>query len=128
MKVTFEKDYRSRYTLEELDQAKAVITCEKEYDTMTPKEWAETAASVAARVKGDTLAEILTATATTAKNGRIGYDDFCGGSGWFDVWIEYTAETCRGFIKGGAYLSDIWSISADDDRTEYAYIRYFTER
>lgn len=127
MKVTFEKDYRSRYTLEELDQAKAVIACMKDYDE-TPKSAAETAASAAAALKGDGLRAILTAEATTAKNGRIGYDETCGGSGWFDVWIDYTAETWRGFIKGGAYLSDIWRISADDDRTEHAYIRYFTEK
>lgn len=47
MKVTLDKEYRQRYTLEELDRAKAVIAYEKENDVITAKEWAEYAISEA---------------------------------------------------------------------------------
>ena len=41
MKVKLDKNYRSIYTLEEYDMAKAVIANEKEYDAESPKYWAE---------------------------------------------------------------------------------------
>ena len=123
MKVTLEKNYRSIYTLEEYDMAKAVIANEKEYDEESPKYWAEYAAREALKGEDESLIEVLTAEATTAKNHRIEWDRYCEGGGKMDVYIRFLAETTRGFIKGGAYLSDIWETGG----TEYKqnmYIRW----
>lgn len=121
MKVTLDKEYRQRYTLEDLDRAKAVIAYEKENDGMTAKEWAEYAINEATKNTADTVMEILKVTASTARNGRI-WEAYGEGTGNFDVWIEATAETYEGFIKVGAYLSDIWKSGAEDYR-KHMYIR-----
>lgn len=122
MKVRLEKDYRSIYTLEEYDMAKAVIANEKEYDEESPKEWAEYAAREALKGEKDYLIEVLSAEATTAKNRRIEWDRFCEGSGKMDVYIRFLAETTKGFIRGGAYLSDIWG-TGDTEYKHHMYIR-----
>lgn len=123
MKVRLEKDYRKLYTLEELDMAKAVIANEKEYDEESPKYWAEYAAVEALKGEDEYLVEVLSAEATTAKNRRIEWDRFCEGSGQMDVYIRFLAETSRGFIKGGAYLSDIWGRGGTEYK-QHMYIRY----
>lgn len=124
MKVTLDKEYRQRYTLEDLDRAKAVIKYEKEYDGETPKGWAEYAVNEAIKNTDDSVIEILKATATTARNGRI-WEVYGEDTGNFDVWIEATAETYDGFIKVGAYLSDIWKSGAEDYK-KHMYIRRAT--
>ena len=110
MKVTLEKDYRKFYTLEDLDHAKAVIAYEKENDDGKIEEWAEMAINEAGKYSGygsNTCREILKATAHTARNCRV-WDVYGDGTENMDVWIESVAETTFGFIKAGAYLSDIW--------------------
>lgn len=125
MKVTLDKEYRQRYTLEDLDRAKAVIAYEKEYDDETPKGWAEYAVREALKDENGSADEILKATARTARNGRI-WDLYGEGTGNFDVWIEATADTWDGFVKVGAYLSDIWKSGTEDYR-QHMYIRRYKE-
>lgn len=103
MKVTLQKDYRKFYTLDDLDRAKAIIAFEKENDEETPSGWA----AYAIREAGENAMEILKAEARTAKNCRV-WNQYGDNSEDLDVWIEATAETTSGFIKIGAYLSDIW--------------------
>lgn len=112
MKVTLEKDYRKYYTLDDLDRARRVIAAEKETDC-TPKEYAEMAIREALKnddgIADDWIVEIFKAEAHTAKNHRAW--NLWGDSletETMDVWIEFAAELKQGFIKGGAYLSDIW--------------------
>lgn len=116
MKVTLEKNYRKYYTLEDLDHAKRVIAAEKE-DESTVKEWAEMAIREAIKnddgVYEDYIVEIFKAEAHTAKNHRVwnayGYcDPEEANTQDMDVYIEFAAETEKGYIKGGAYLTDIW--------------------
>lgn len=116
MKVTLEKDYRKLYTLDDLDRARKVIAAEKETDC-TPKEYAEMAIREALKnddgIADDWIVEIFKAEAHTAKNCRVwnayGYcDPEEANTQDMDVWIEFAAETENGYIKGGAYLSDIW--------------------
>lgn len=116
MKVTLEKNYRKYYTLDDLDRARKVIAAEKE-DESTVKEWAEMAIREAIKnddgVYEDYIVEIFKAEAHTAKNHRVwnayGYcDPEEANTQDMDVWIEFAAETESGYIKGGAYLSDIW--------------------
>ena len=121
MKVTLEKEYRQRYTLEDLDRAKAVIAYEKENDEETVKGWAEYAAREALKGTDDFYMEVLKAEAHTAKNCRA-WNAYGEETGDMDVWITATAETEKGFIKIGAYLSDIWNTGAED-YTSHMYIR-----
>jgi len=120
MKVTLEKDYRKYYTLEDLDRAKAVIAAEKE-DEMSAKDWAVYAVGEALRNKVDSLWEILKAEATTAKNCRA-WNRYGDDSADMDVYIRFLAETTEGFIRGGAYLSDIWGTGATEYK-QHMYIR-----
>ena len=121
MKVTLEKDYRKCYTLEELDMAKAVIKAEKEDDTYTAKEWAEYAAREALRNELGCLIEVIRAEAEMAKNCRA-WNNYNEESGNIDVWIRFIAETTKGFIRGGAYLSDIWNTGSVEYK-QHMYIR-----
>ena len=116
MKVTLEKNYRKYYTLEDLDRARKVIAAEKETD-YTPKEYAEMAIREALKnddgIADDWIVEIFKAEAHTAKNHRVwnayGYcDPEEANTQDMDVWIEFAAELEHGYIKGGAYLTDIW--------------------
>lgn len=116
MKVTLEENYRRLYTLEDLDQAKTVIAeCKDNYDDC--KVWAEMAANEA--VTG-TVIRVIECSAHTAKNGEMyrngRYNYFSRtnpatgeeiDTGIMDVWVDFLAETWDGFVKGGAYLSDI---------------------
>lgn len=130
MKVTLEKNYRKYYTLEDLDRARKVIAAEKETDC-TPKEYAEMAIREALKnddgIYEDYIVEIFKAEAHTAKNHRVwnayGYcDPEEANTQDMDVWIEFAAETENGYIKGGAYLSDIWQTGGTDYR-QHIYIR-----
>lgn len=131
MKVTLEKNYRKYYTLEDLDHAKRVIAAEKETDC-TPKEYAEMAIREALKnddgIADDYIVEIFKAEAHTARNQRswnlytMSDDDPDHETGDMDIWIEFTAELRHGYIKGGAYLSDIWQTGGTDYR-QYMYIR-----
>ena len=130
MKVTLEKNYRKYYTLEDLDHAKRVIAAEKETDC-TPKEYAEMAIREALKnddgIAEDYIVEIFKAEAHTAKNHRVwnayGYCDAEEANTQdMDVWIEFAAELGHGYIKGGAYLSDIWQTGGTDYR-QHMYIR-----
>lgn len=120
MKVKLEKDYRKLYTLEKLDMAKAVIAAEKE-DEMSAKDWAEYAVREALRNEDGSLVEILKAEATTAMNCRA-WNKY-GETEDMDVWISFVAETTKGFIKGGAYLTDIWE-SGGTEYKQHMYIRW----
>ena len=130
MKVTLQKDYRSTYTLEDLDRAKAVINYEKNEDgEMSAKDWAEYAVNEALRKykDGGYLIEVLKAEAHTAKNCRA-WELYGEGTGNMDILLDITAETSDGFIKICAYLSDVWSVDGDTPFYEHYYTRYYSEQ
>lgn len=122
MKVTLEDNYREFYTLKEVEQARRLIADMKDDET-TAKQAATWAAEAICRTCNDTVKEVFTATATTAGNRRV-WNWYGTDSGKFDVWIKGKAETEKGFISFGAYLSDIYSISEDYPMTEHMYIQY----
>ena len=109
MKVSMYKDYKN-LTLNQIDQMKAVIAAEKE-DEETAKGWATYAINEALKDEIHSIVEIYKATAETALNNRI-WNAYGEGTGYADVWIEAVAETTAGFVKVGAYLSDIWQTGA----------------
>ena len=122
MKVRLEDNYKSIYTLDDLERAKAIIKSEKE-DEETAKGWAVYAAGEALKDSGEVVRRVIEADARTAKNGRI-WNEYGEGTGDMDVWIEALAETSEGFIQVGAYLSDIWQTGAKDYMTNMWVERY----
>ena len=124
MKVTLEKDHRKWYTLEDLDRAKMVIAFEKE-DEMTIKDWAQYAVNEALRYnRRGYCNEVLKAEAHTAKNCRA-HDLYGDGTGNMDVYLDIVAETSDGFVKVGAYLSDIWAVDGNTPYYKHYFIRYY---
>lgn len=126
MKVKLEERYKEFYTIAELEAAKAVIAYEKD-DAMTATEWAELAARhiVGKCYRNDFVKDIIKAEARTAKH-RGAWELYGENTRDIDVWVDFIAETCDGFIKGGAYLSDIWSIGGDVDMTGGMYFNRYT--
>lgn len=122
MKVRLEDNYKSIYTLEDLEKAKAIIRYEKD-DEETAKGWAGYAAGEALKDTGDVVRRVIEADARTAKNCRI-WNEYGEGTGDMDVWIEGLAETSDGFIQVGAYLSDIWQTGTKDYMTNMWIERY----
>ena len=109
MKVTLEKDYKSIYTINEVEAAKIVIKFEKD-DSYTAKDWAEYAAFEALKDMHDGLDRILEASAETCRRryDDIDWESYGEGSMYMDVWVRGIAKTYHGYIEFGAYLSDLW--------------------
>lgn len=124
MRVKLEKNYKDIYTIGDLERAKEVIAYEKE-DEMPINGWVEYAIREALKNTNDYATEILKAEAHTAKNCRA-WNNYSDTSEDMDVWVSGTAETSRGFIKIGAYLSDIWQTGAID-YADKMFIQYFKE-
>ena len=122
MKVRLEGDYKRVYTLEQLDQAKEVIRRAKD-DTSRPEEYGEMAirAILSQMGSNDCILRILFGEAHTAKNSKNDYERMGEGTGIMDIWITTYAETCDGFIRVGAYLSDIWDETV---RIDNAFVKY----
>lgn len=129
MKVRMDRNYRKQYTLEQVDQAKAVIQWEKENDETTIEQWVAMAAREALKdTAGVNAADwmsgwILKADATTARNGRA-WNQYGEGTGDMDVWIDAVVRTGEGFLEVGAYLSDIWQTGGTDYR-QHMYIKRY---
>jgi hypothetical protein len=122
MKVKLEERYKDIYTLSELETAKRIIKEVKE-DTETAKGYAVYAATEALKNTTDSVVEVLKAEAHTALNCRV-YDAYFEGSGRMDVWVNFTVQTCNGFIIGGAYLTDIYGSGAVNYK-DHMYIKMF---
>ena len=123
MLVRLEERYKDLYTISDLERARSIIRQERD-DEMIVAQYAEMAGNEILKNRNESLLNILNATATTAKNCRV-WDAYEVGSEDMDIWIQAIAETSRGFIKFGAYLTDIWQIGATalDDY----YVRFYTE-
>ena len=124
MKVSMSENYKKFFTVEEVQTAKQIIREMKE-DESTPSEYAETAARC---FNFGWIAKVLEAKATVEKNARA-WNAYGDNSGNLDIWIDATVQTSSGFLILGAYLTDIWSITGDenDDIQFHAFIRKFAE-
>lgn len=123
MKVTFEKDYKRLLTLEEYDIAKRIIASMKE-DESTPAEYAEYAVNAIGRAYGIFgCAKVYECSAEIAKNARA-RDAYDGDSRNLDIWLSGYARTLDGFIKFGAYLTDIWNLDGDNNEDIAKYNMY----
>ena len=130
MKVQITADTKKNITVARLPAARAIVKSCAEDETGA-KEYA--ASAINAALKATTGAvngcvKVLEASACVARNCRAwcNYDD---NSEDLDVWIEATAETVEGFAKIGAYLTDIWQLSGDNDAAvlAYMYVRRYVE-
>ena len=119
MKVTISAESKRVVTMEEMKMAKEIVQAMKE-DELTAAEYAR----IAVVAFGDGCEKVYEATAEIAKNCRA-WDNYEEGSGTLDIWIEATARTWNGFVEIGAYLTDIWNISGDNDQTEHMFIQRF---
>ena len=127
MRVKLEKNYKDFYTMSDLDRAKAIIAYEKD-DEMSAKEWTEYAVREA--LKDDPhnfFVETLKAEAHTAKNYRA-WNRYNDESADMDVWINAIAETSKGFIKVGFYLSDAWETGATPYKHHMYIVNYSEEK
>lgn len=123
MKVKLERGYKEIYTIADVNRAKAIIKFEKD-DEMPINDWAEYAVNEALKGTNDCFVSVLKAEAHTAKNSRA-WDLYGEDTHDMDVWIKAIAETREGFIKIGAYLSDIWQSGAIEYKDKM-YIGYYT--
>ncbi|MBR5678686.1 MAG: hypothetical protein IKX20_11210 [Paludibacteraceae bacterium] len=122
MKVTLPKNYKEYYTIYQVEQMKAVIAAEKD-DEETIKGWAEYAVNEALKDDPHYIVEVYKATAETCLNNKV-WNAYGEDTGIVDVWIEAVAETSEGFVKVGAYLSDIWQSGAVDYRNRLYVEKY----
>lgn len=127
MKVRLDKEEKKYITLDEAPLVREIITDMKE-DESTPADYAGYA--IAAAYDNRTYSiEVLKASAKIAKNARA-WNVLNAHSKTLDVWIEATAYVNGDeFIMIGAYLSDIWQISVDNQQelASHMYIRRFKE-
>lgn len=120
MKVSLEQNYRSIYTLDDLDRAKMVISAMRE-DIASTSYYARIAAGHVAKNCGEYLMRVVEANAYTAKNCNV-WDAVCEGSEDMEVWFEIIAKTTEGFVEIGVYWSDINAITGDNDLRDRMYI------
>lgn len=109
MKVKFTENSKRIVTISEAAAARKIIEDLKEDDCI--KEYGQMAAHVASGSGGF---EILKAEAEIAKNTRI-YNWYSDDSGNLDVWLHFYAfNSYYGFYEIGIYLTDIHSITGDN--------------
>ena len=121
MKVTINAESKKVLTIAELDAAKEIVRQMKE-DESSAAEYA----TCAVNATGDYCVKVYEVTAYIMKNCRV-WDAYEAGSGTLDVWIDCTARTTNGFKVIGAYLTDIWNISGEDNQTQHMFIQSFSE-
>lgn len=112
MKVTFERDYKRIFTVEEYEQAKRVIAYEKDDDS-TPKGWLEMALTQLCSDRNWTADRVIEAEAKVVKNCRINqWSAYGEDTGMMDVYISGVAhvwmDNKRGYVELSAHLTDIW--------------------
>ncbi len=129
MKVQITKEAKKWLTVAEMPIVKKIIADFRNGDNsdVTAEEIAKYASAVI--FNGQTADKILEASAEIAGNKRI-YNYYNDKSGRLDIWVNFTAfHEYHGFVIGGCYLSDIWSLT-DENREEikrHMYIREFKE-
>ena len=114
MKINFPKDFKRWYTLNDIEQSKAMEKALFEgYDEGRKYNFKSEIESAVYLVTG-VNAEILQVTAEHAKNARLvdNMTFFGEDAGISDVWFTIKClDKFVGFFEIGAYLTDIWQIA-----------------
>ena len=112
MKINLPKNYRSIFTLEELDQAKTFIAAERE-DTTTPAEVLETIARYAfpERYSAHTL---TVETVEACGDHRIEWDPCTGRfTAWIAGWVYMDTPAGEMVVRIGTTLYEYWNVGPD---------------
>ena len=127
MKVKLTQESKKYITVAEMPTVREIISDMKE-DSSAIEEYAKMAIRAVYDGKAYNI-ETLKASASIAKNCRA-WNAYSDHSENLDIWIEATSYVnCDEFIIIGAYLSDIWQVSGDNQKeiASNMYIRRFKE-
>ena len=126
MKIKITDAMKDVLTLNDMQAVKVV----RNYDGWKEQKDLDWEARMAALVASDSkTASVLKYDVEIAKNERI-WDYYGDGSRDIDIWLTvYAYDITYGFYRIGAYLSDIWSVGADnrDEIKQHMYILHYTE-
>lgn len=111
MKVTLSDKSKKLVTLAEMPIVRKMIEQLATEDTSSAAEYVSMVAALPFG-RYSAVKKVYDAKASISKNCRVN-DYYAENSGNLDVWIDFTAQTTDGFVVGGAYLSDIWSLGAE---------------
>ena len=124
MKVSITEESKKYLTVEEYEIAKRIVKEFKAADSEELQDYARQAA----RIVDGSVHEIFKATASIARNNRA-YNALATDTGLLDIWFDITASTSNGFVIIGAYLSDLWQATGDNNEelASRMYVRKFAE-
>lgn len=129
MKVTLPKDYRSLFTLEEMDIARKLIR-EMKDDELPAREYADIAVNyILSRFlpsTGGYFDELLKSNFEITKNG-YGWEQYGKGYRNLDIWFSGVAKTSRGYLEFGVYMTDVWSIGGDYNCNSRVWAALYTK-
>lgn len=112
MTVKITKEAKKWLTVAQMPIVRQIIASLKE-DEITAADAAKQAASIIFGYSEGV--KIFEATAEIAGNRRIN-NYYTTDSGTLDIWINFSIfDSYKGFVTGGAYLSDIWQQGAIDE-------------
>ena len=125
MKIKMTADSKKALTLEDAEITKEIQKLMEE-DTGL-RDYAEMAVNASGK-SFNTSRKIYEVTAEWARNRRI-WNRYTDNSRDIDIWLNIVALTDEGFKMIGAYLSDIWEITGDNQReiASHFYVRNFIE-
>lgn len=121
IKITLPAEYKQHYTINEVEQMKKVID-------LYNKEMPETVGDAVQVLENMVKGKAIEAKAETAGNCRI-YNHHDTDSGKIDIYITATIQAYDAFYIIGAYITDIWNITGDnnDEIKKQMFIREFKE-
>ncbi len=113
MNVKITKEAKQWLTVAQMPIIKQIIANLKE-DEITATDAAKQAASIIFGYSSGV--KIFETSAEIANNRRVN-NYYTDNSGELDVWIRFSIfDDYKGFVIGGAYLSDIWQEGATDSK------------
>lgn len=117
MQVKITKKSKKWLTVAQMPIVHQIISDLKD-DESTAAEYAMQAADIILHAnfgyEFSSKAKVFEATAEISRNERI-YNYYGEESEHLDIWINFVVfDDIDGVISGGAYLSDIWSLTADN--------------
>lgn len=124
MKVSFDKKDKKYFTMAEAPIVNALIK-----EMKSSEDTIEDAVRYAMQALDEyDIREIFRAEAKIYHNGRI-WNYYNNESGTIDIWIDAVVKTEDRFYIIGFYLSDAWSVGADnhDKISYYIYVEKYVE-
>ena len=124
MKISITEESKKYLTVEEYEIAKRIV---KEFKATESEELQDYARQAVCIVDGS-VHEVFKVSASIARNNRA-YNALAADTGMLDVWFDITASTQNGFVIIGAYLSDLWQATGENNEeiASRMYVRKFAE-